>query len=111
MTPPATRKLRKLLRAHPAAQLVCEATGGYEQPAVRACHAASVPVSVVEAGRVRHYARAHGRRAKTDPIDAAVLSAYVRAFQPAPTGGPHCPAKRPRRMVRAARPTPAKPPG
>ena len=81
-------QLLKLLPAHPGAQLVCEATGGYEQPVVRALHAAGVPVSVVEAGRVRHFARAHGRRAKTDPIDAAVLSAYGRAFQPAPTAAP-----------------------
>jgi len=81
-------QLLKLLRAHPAAHLVCEATGGYEQPVVRVLHAAAVPVSVVEAGRVRHFARAKGQRAKTDPIDAAVLSEYGRAFQPAATAAP-----------------------
>lgn len=81
-------KLLKLLRASPAAHLVCEATGGYEQPVVRILHAASVPVSVVEAGRVRHFARAQGQRAKTDPIDAAVLSEYGRVFQPAATSAP-----------------------
>lgn len=81
-------RLLKLLRTHPGAQVVCEATGGYEQPLVRALHAATVPVSVVEAGRVRHYARAKGLRAKTDPIDAVVLSAYGRAFTPAPTAAP-----------------------
>jgi transposase len=81
-------RLLKLLRDHPTAQLVCEATGGYEQPVVRALHAAAVPVSVVEAGRVRHFARAKGQRAKTDPIDAGVLSEYGRAFQPAPTAAP-----------------------
>lgn len=81
-------RLLKLLRDHPTAQIVCEATGGYEQSVVRALHAAAVPVSVVEAGRVRHFARAKGQRAKTDPIDAAVLSAYGRAFAPAPTPAP-----------------------
>jgi len=81
-------KLLKLLRDHPTAQIVCEATGGYEQPAVRALHAAAVSVSVVEAGRVRHFARAKGQRAKTDLIDAAVLSEYGRAFEPAPTTAP-----------------------
>lgn len=81
-------RLLKLLRAHPTAHLVCEATGGYEQAVVRACHAAQVPISVVEAGRVRHFARAQGRRAKTDPIDAAVLSDYGRHFTPAPTPPP-----------------------
>ena len=81
-------QLLKLLRAHPTVQIVCEATGGYEQPMVRVLHAASVPVSVVEAGRVRHFARAKGQRAKTDPIDAAVLSEYGRAIQPAATPAP-----------------------
>jgi transposase len=78
-------KVLQLLRAHPTAQIVCEATGGYEQPVVRALHAAGQAVSVVEAGRVRHFARAKGCRAKTDPIDAAVLSEYGRALRPAPT--------------------------
>lgn len=79
------RQLLKHLRAHPNAQVVCEATGGYEQPVVRALHAAGIPVSVLEAGRVRHFARAQGQRAKTDPLDAAVLADYGRAFQPAAT--------------------------
>ena len=78
----------KLLRDHPAAQIICEATGGYEQPVVRALHAAAIALSVVEAGRVRHFARAKGQRAKTDPIDAAVLSEYGRAFEPAATPAP-----------------------
>jgi len=39
----------------------------------------------VEAGRVRYFARAQGQRAKTDPIDAAVLSAYGETFQPKAT--------------------------
>jgi transposase len=78
-------QLLKHLRAHPHAHVVCEATGGYEQAVVRALHTAAVPVSIVEAGRVRYFARAQGQRAKTDPIDAAVLSAYGATFQPAIT--------------------------
>ena len=74
-------QLLKLLRPHQV-HVVCEATGGYEQPVVRCLQAAGVPVSIVEAGRVRYFARAQGQRAKTDPIDAAVLSAYGRACQP-----------------------------
>lgn len=81
-------RLLQLLRDHPSAQIVCEATGGYEQAVVRALQVARVPVSIVEAGRVRHFARAKGQRAKTDPIDAAMLSAYGRALQPAPTAAP-----------------------
>jgi len=78
-------QLLKLLRAHPAAHVVCEATGGYEQALVRALQAAALPVSIIEAGRVRYFARAQGQRAKTDPLDAAVLSKYGAAFKPAPT--------------------------
>jgi len=75
-------QLLKWLRAYPQAHVICEATGGYEQAVVRCLQAARIPVTVVEAGRVRYFARAQGRRAKTDPIDAAVLSAYGQACQP-----------------------------
>ena len=81
-------QLLKLLRRHPGAHVVCEATGGYEQPAVRVLHAAQIPVSIVEAGRIRHFAKAKGLRAKTDPIDAAVLSEYGRLLEPAATAAP-----------------------
>ncbi len=78
-------QLLKRLRGYPAAHVVCEATGGYEQAVVRALQLAGVPVSIVEAGRVRYFARAQGQRAKTDPIDAAVLSEYGATFKPAAT--------------------------
>ena len=78
-------KLLKHLRAHSAVHVVCEATGGYEQAVVQALQTADVPVSIVEAGRVRYFARAQGQRAKTDPIDAAVLSAYGMLFKPVAT--------------------------
>jgi transposase len=85
--PKGHAQLRKLLRPHPNAHVVCEATGGYEQAVVRALQAAAIPVSIVEASRVRYFARAQGQRAKTDPIDAAVLTDYGAAFQPAATPG------------------------
>jgi transposase len=86
--PKGHTQLLKRLRAHPNAQVVCEATGGYEQRVVRTLQAAGIPVSILEAGRVRHFARAQGQRAKTDPIDAAVLSQYGQAFSPNPTPEP-----------------------
>jgi transposase len=81
-------QLLKLLTAHPGARVICEATGGYEKPVVRALHAAQVPVTIVEAGRVRHFAKAKGLRAKTDPLDASVLSQYGRTFNPEATPAP-----------------------
>jgi transposase len=79
------RRLLKLLTAQPGVHVVCEATGGYEREVVAALHTASVSVSVLNPARVRHFARATGQRAKTDDLDAAVLSAYGQALQPKPT--------------------------
>ncbi len=83
--PKGHQQLLKLLRPLPKAQVVCEATGGYEQAVLRVLQTAAIPVSLLEPGRVRHFAKAQGLRAKTDPIDAAVLSDYGTTFQPAPT--------------------------
>jgi transposase len=79
------RRLLKLLTAQVGVHVICEATGGYERDVVAALQAAKVPVSVLNPARVRHFARATGQRAKTDDIDAAVLSAYGQALQPKPT--------------------------
>src|SRR5271166_5792706 len=73
-------RLLELLSPYSHVHVVCEATGGYEQPMVRVLHIAGVPISIVEAGRVRYFARAQGLRAKTDPIDAAILTEYGRTF-------------------------------
>jgi transposase len=70
--------------AHPV-HVIVEASGGYEQGLVRVLHQAHVCVSVVEPGRIRAFARAKGLRAKTDPIDAAVLRAFGEAIRPEPT--------------------------
>jgi len=79
------RRRRKLLAAQPGSHVVCETTGGYERDVVAALHEAQVPISVLNPARVRHFAHATGQRAKTDHIDAAVLSAYGQALQPKPT--------------------------
>jgi transposase len=78
-------QLLELLAAHATVQIICEATGGYERDVVAALHQAAVPVSVLNPARVRHFARATGQRAKTDQIDAALLTAYGQALHPQPT--------------------------
>jgi transposase len=75
----------KRLAAIPGVHIICEATGGYERAVVAALHAATIPVSVINPARVRQFARASGELAKTDPIDAAVLTAFGLAFAPQPT--------------------------
>jgi transposase len=81
-TPTGHRRLLKLVAPAAGLQVVCEATGGYERPVVATLHQANIPVSVLNPARVRHFARATGRQAKTDHIDAAVLSDYGAKLQP-----------------------------
>ena len=78
-------QLIKRLAAIPGVHVVCEATGGYERAVVGSLHAAILPVSVLNPARVRQFARASGELAKTDPIDAAMLTAFGQAFAPTPT--------------------------
>jgi transposase len=65
-------------------RVVCEASGGYEQAVVHALHAAELSVAVVEPARVRAFAKACALRAKTDRIDAHLLSEFGRQTQPHP---------------------------
>ncbi len=72
----------ELIAALPAgAHLICESTGGYQRGLVHALQQAGIPVSVVMPRRVRAFARASGLRAKTDKIDARLLSAFGAAMQ------------------------------
>jgi transposase len=62
--------------------IVAEATGGYELACVAPCVAAGLPIVVVNPRQVRAFARAVGRTAKTDAIDAHVLAAFAARVQP-----------------------------
>ncbi len=64
------------------AWIVLEATGGYEKPLSRYLQSCGYRVHVAHPVRVRAFATAHGTQAKTDPIDARVLSDYGRAMAP-----------------------------
>jgi transposase len=68
--------------------VILEATGGYEAAPCAALHAAGRPLSIIQPARVRHFARARANHAKTDPIDAAVLTAFGEAMRPEPTPAP-----------------------
>src|SRR5436309_3253876 len=77
-----------------AVQLICEASGGYEQGLLESLERSHLKVSLVQANRVRQYARAAGILGKTDKIDARVLSAFGAAMQPKPTVPPSAEQKR-----------------
>ena len=62
--------------------VICEATGGYERALVLALHQAGIAVSVINPRQVRDFARACGRLAKTDAIDAALLRDYGEKLRP-----------------------------
>jgi len=62
--------------------VVLEATGGYESAVVAALMAAALPVVVVNPRQARDFARAKGRLAKTDKIDAQVLADFGEAVRP-----------------------------
>ena len=84
-SPAGHRQLCKKLKAIAGAHLICEATGGYERALVQSLQTAQIPVSVVNPAQVRAAAQAKGQRAKTDAIDARMLTEYGQRYQPAPT--------------------------
>ncbi len=72
------------LRKREPTMVVLEATGGYERELATALAVEGFAVAVVNPRQVRDYARATGRLAKTDAIDAAVLAAFAQAVRPEP---------------------------
>lgn len=70
-------ELARRLAAISPKLIVLEPSGGYEKAALKALRAAGLPARRVDAWRVRRYAEALGRRAKTDRIDAEVLARFA----------------------------------
>jgi transposase len=68
-----------------SAQIIAiEATGGFETVVAAALAAAQLPIVVVNPAQIRAFAQALGKRAKTDPIDAAVIAHFVEATKAQP---------------------------
>lgn len=83
-TAAAIATLSDELARDPPALIVVEATGGYEMPLVSALQHARLPVAVINPRQARDFARASGRLAKTDAIDARILAQFGSALHPAP---------------------------
>lgn len=64
--------------------IAIEATGGFETIVAAGLAAAELPVVVVNPAQVRAFAQALGKRAKTDPIDAAVIAHFAEATKAQP---------------------------
>ena len=73
----------RLVGLHPSL-VVLEATGGLETPLAGALATAGLPVVVVNPRQVRDFAKATGKLAKTDAIDAHVLAHFAEAVRPTP---------------------------
>src|SRR5438034_1481769 len=80
---PGHRELIKWVKQLNApVQVICESSGGYERALVQALARARVKISLVQANRVRQFARAAGILAKTDRIDAEVLCEFGKVMRP-----------------------------
>ena len=75
-------RLCERLESDPPNLIVLEATGGLERCLAVALAAKELPVRVVNARLVRHFAKASGLLAKTDRIDAQVLVRFGQAMKP-----------------------------
>jgi transposase len=75
-SPEGIEKLRDWVRPFAPDRIIFESTGPYGKAAVGALLAVDLPAVVVNARQVRDFAKGMGQLAKTDTIDAAVLSHF-----------------------------------
>lgn len=75
-------QLGKKLKSSAADLVVMEATGGYETAVATALVGAGLRVAVVNPRQIRDFAKATGRLAKSDRIDAQVIAAFGQAIEP-----------------------------
>ena len=77
----------RLEAMHPTL-VVMESTGGLEHGLARMLAAVEIPVAVVNPSRIRAFAKAAGRQAKTNRIDAEVIAHFAQVMQPAAQAQP-----------------------
>jgi len=68
--------------------IVMEATGGFEVTVAAAIGAVKLPLAVVNPRQIRDFARATGKLAKTDALDAAAIAHFAEAIRPEPRAIP-----------------------
>lgn len=77
--------LARFAMAAQGSLVVLEASGGYERPVTEALAKAGTAYARVNPRQAREYARATGRLAKTDRVDAEVLARMGRSLELKPT--------------------------
>lgn len=91
---PGLEALVDRLRAVAPVLIVLEATGGFEAVAAAALAAAGLPLAVVNPRQVRDFAKATGRLAETDRLDAESIARFAERIRPAPRPLPDAAARR-----------------
>ncbi len=76
------KQLSRLLKNKKNTRVVMEATGGYERPLAHFLQDQHIAVSIVNAKRVRDFAKALGKLAKTDKIDSHVIRLFAASIDP-----------------------------
>jgi transposase len=80
--PAGWRQLARLIQAQATpVRVICEHTGGYQQGMADYLTSCQIGVCVVAPDRVRYHAKSNGLKAKSDPLDAQVLSDYGRTHE------------------------------
>jgi transposase len=87
-TPEGEAEFVLWVQANRIGRAVMEASGGYERRWADLLRTAGVEVVIVDPKRIRHFAKAAGRLAKNDPIDAEVIAWFAETF-PASAAQPH----------------------
>ena len=64
--------------------VVLEATGGFEITVAAALASANLPLVVINPRQIRDFARATGRLAKTDILDAEIIALFAERIRPQP---------------------------
>jgi len=75
-------QLASFLKSLSPSLIVLEATGGIEVPCVGILAAEGLPVVVVNPRQIRDFAKATGRLAKTDAIDAQTIARFGETVRP-----------------------------
>ncbi len=73
--------------------IVLEATGGFEITVAASLAGADLPLAVVNPRQIRDFARATGRLAKTDALDAEAIALFAERIRPAPRAVPDADAR------------------
>jgi transposase len=77
-------QLKTQIRDLAPALIVLEATGGFEITVAAALASAGLPLAVVNPRQIRDFARATGRLAKTDVLDAQIIALFAERIRPEP---------------------------